>query len=50
MNKKDNQNESLTKEQGPIWTVKVGVYSYLLEGSRIRKIQNKRWEIKEVLN
>jgi hypothetical protein len=50
MNKKINQDESVTKEQGPIWTVKVGVYSYLLEGSRIKKIQNKRWKIKEVLN
>lgn len=50
MNKKINQNESVTKEEGPIWTVKVGVYSHLLEGSHVRKIQNKRWKIKEVLN
>lgn len=50
MNKKVNQDESLTKERGPIWTVKVGVYTYLAEGSHIRKLQNKRWKIKEVLN
>lgn len=50
MNRKVNQNEFLTKERGPIWIEKVGVYSYLLEGSQIRKLQNKRWKIKEILN
>lgn len=50
MNKKVNQNEFLTKERGPIWSVKVGVYSYLLEGATISKIQIKRWKIKEILN
>jgi hypothetical protein len=50
MNKKVNQNEFLTKESGPIWTVRVAVYSYLLEGSQIRKVQIKRWKIKEILN
>jgi len=50
MSRKVNQNEFLTKESGPIWTVRVGVYSYLLEGSQIRKIQIKRWKIKEILN
>jgi hypothetical protein len=50
MNRKVNQNEFLTKETGPIWSVKVGVYSYLIEDSKIRKLQVKRWKIKEVLN
>jgi hypothetical protein len=50
MNKKVNQNDFLTKERGPIWNVKVGVYSYLLEGATISKIQIKRWKIKEILN
>ena len=50
MNKKFNPNEFLTKEQGPIWTVKVQVYSYLLEDSKIKELHNKRWKIKEILN
>jgi len=50
MSRKVNQNNFLTTERGPIWSVKVGVYSYLLEGSQIRKVQIKRWEIKEILN
>ena len=50
MNKKGNENEFVTKERGPIWSVRVGVYSNLLEGSLIRKTQIKRWKIKEILN
>jgi len=50
MNKKIKQNEFLTTEQGPIWTVKVQVYSYLLEGSHVKELHNKRWKIKEILN
>lgn len=50
MNRKVNHNESVTRERGPIWNVKVGVYSYLLDGSLIRKVQKKRWKIKEILN
>jgi len=50
MNRKVNQNELITKESGPTWSVKVGVYSYLLEGTQIRKVQIKRWKIKEILN
>lgn len=50
MNRKEKQNEFLTKERGPIWSEKVGVYTYLLEGNQIRKIQVKRWKIKEILN
>lgn len=50
MNRKVNHNEFITREKGPIWSVKVGVYSYLLEGSLIRKVQIKRWKIKEILN
>jgi hypothetical protein len=50
MSRKVNQNEFITKEKGPIWSVRVGVYSYLLEGNLIRKLEKKRWKIKEVLN
>lgn len=50
MNKKVNQNELMAKEKGFIWNVKVGVYSYLLEGATISKIQMKRWKINEILN
>ncbi len=50
MNKKVNHNEFSTTERGPIWSVKVGVYSCLLEGILIRKVQMKRWKIKEILN
>jgi hypothetical protein len=50
MSRKVNQNEFITKERGPIWSVRVGVYSYLLEGSLIRKLEIKRWKIKEILN
>lgn len=50
MSKKVNQNQFITKEGGPIWSVRVGVYSYLAEGRQIRKIQQKRWKIKEILN
>lgn len=50
MSKKVNQNDFITKERGAIWTEKVGVYTYQLEGNQIRKIQVKRWKIKEILN
>ena len=50
MSRKVNQNEFITTENGPIWSVRVGVYSYLLEGSLIRKLEKKRWKIKEILN
>lgn len=50
MSKKVNQSDFITKERGAIWTEKVGVYTYQLEGNQIRKIQVKRWKIKEILN
>ena len=50
MNKKENGNNLEVKDRGPIWSVKVGVYSYLADGSRIRNIQAKRWKVKEILN
>jgi hypothetical protein len=50
MNRKIDDNEFIIRKRGPIWSVKVGVYSYLIEGSQIRKIQIKRWKIKEILN
>lgn len=50
MSKKKNENNYAIKETGPIWNVKVGVYSYLVDGSRIRNIQAKRWKVKEILN
>jgi len=50
MNRKVKQNEFLTKERGPIWSEKVGVYTYQMEGTQIRKIQVKGWKIKEILN
>ncbi|GAB1450587.1 hypothetical protein MASR2M47_06430 [Draconibacterium sp.] len=50
MSGKVNQDEFLTKERGPIWSVRVGVYSHLLEGSKIKELQIKRWKIKEILN
>jgi len=50
MSRKVNQNDFITRERGPIWNVKVGVYSYLLEGFQVRKVQVKRWKIKEILN
>ncbi|HSO89484.1 MAG TPA: hypothetical protein VLQ91_23225 [Draconibacterium sp.] len=50
MNRKSNDNGFVTKEKGPIWNVKVGVYTYLLEGSHVKKIQSRRWKIKEILN
>ena len=50
MSRKVNQDEFLTKERGPIWSVRVGVYSYLLEGSQIKELQIRRWKIKEILN
>jgi len=48
--KKENRNNFLLKERGPIWSAKVGVYSYLADGSRISNIQAKRWKVKEILN
>lgn len=50
MKNKENGNDFVVKERGPIWSVKVGVYSYLADGSRIRNIQAKRWKVKEILN
>jgi hypothetical protein len=50
MSRKVDDNDFIIREKGPIWSVKVGVYSYLLEGSFVRKVQIKRWKIKEVLN
>ncbi len=50
MSKKVNQNELIKMKNGPIWSVRVVVYSHLLEGSRISKVQKKRWKVKEILN
>lgn len=50
MNKKENEQEFVIREKGPVWNVKVGVYSYLADGFRIRNIQEKRWKVKEILN
>ncbi len=50
MSRKVNLDEFLTKERGPIWSVKVGMYSHLLEGSQVKKLQIRRWKIKEILN
>jgi len=50
MNRKFEENEFIIRERGPIWSVKVGVYSHLLEGSRVRKVETRRWKIKEILN
>ena len=50
MSKKVNQDEFLTKERGPIWSVRVGMYSHLLEGSQIKEVKIRRRKIKEILN
>lgn len=50
MNKKENGQDFAIRERGPVWSVKVGVYSYLADGYRIRNIQEKRWKVKEILN
>lgn len=50
MKNKEDRNDFIVKERGAIWSVKVGVYSYLADGSRIRNIQAKRWKVKEILN
>jgi hypothetical protein len=50
MNRKFDENEFIIRERGPIWSVKVGVYTYLLEGSQVLKVEVKRWKIKEILN
>ena len=50
MNRKENEHDFAVGEKGPVWSVKVGVYSYLLEGSRVKNVKAKRWKIKEILN
>jgi hypothetical protein len=50
MSSKVNQDEFLTKKRGPIWSVRVGVYTHLLEGLQIKDLQIRRWKIKEILN
>ncbi len=50
MNKEIDKNEFVTQKKGPIWNARVDVYVYLLEGLIIRKLQLKRWKIKEILN
>lgn len=50
MNRKENDQDFAIREKGPVWSVKVGVYSYLVDGFRIRNIQAKRWKVKEILN
>ena len=45
-----NEGESITKKRGPVWKVKVGVFSPVFIGSRIRKIESKFWKFKEILN
>ncbi len=50
MNKKENEQDFVIRERGPVWNVKVGVYSYLADGFRIRNIQEKRWKVKVILN
>jgi Tfp pilus assembly protein PilP len=50
MNKKENEQEFVIREKGPVWNVKVGIYSYFADGFRIRNIQEKRWKVKEILN
>jgi len=50
MKRKENQNDFITRERGPIWNARVGVYSYLIDGFQIRKVEIKLWKIKEILN
>jgi hypothetical protein len=50
MSKRENEQDFVISKKGPVWTAKVGVYSYLADGFRIRNIQEKRWKVKEILN
>lgn len=45
-----NDGESITKKQGPVWRIKVGVYYPVFRDSKIERIEIKRWKIKEILN
>ncbi len=50
MNRTESERDFVIREKGPVWSVKVGVYSYLTDGFRIKNIQAKRWKVKEILN
>jgi len=45
-----NNGESITKSQGPVWRVKVGIIYPIFRNSKIKKIEIKHWKFKEILN
>lgn len=50
MNQNVNRGGSATKKKGPVWKVKVQIYSVIPEGLTDKKVQLKFWKIKEILN
>ena len=50
MNQNVNNREHLVKQIGPVWKVRVAVYSPVKKESRGLKMETKRWKIKEILN
>jgi hypothetical protein len=45
-----NGRENLIKRIGPVWKIKVAVYSPVKKAKSEAKVGIKRWKIKEILN
>ncbi len=50
MNQNVNSRDNLIKPIGPIWKIKVAVYSPAKKEKSKAKVGIKRWKIKEILN
>ena len=50
MNQKVNNREHLVKQIGPVWKVKVAVYSHREREKNGVVVGTRRWKIKEILN
>ena len=50
MKQKINNEENLIKQSGPVWKIKVAVYSSVRKEKNGFKAGVKRWKIKEILN
>ena len=50
MNQNVNDREHLIKQIGPVWKVRVGVYSSIKKEKSGVGMGIKRWKIKEILN
>ena len=50
MNQDVNKNGLRTKEEGPVWKLKIGIHSQLSDNTIKVFKQTKKWKMKVILN